>query len=117
MASSSVDENIDAERRAEELDALRAFYGDDVVEEEKLQNGNGINNIICSVLWRIRVSSCAILELWIPKEYPSSRAPIPVIESPPWILPNFLKSLANMESQGLTSTLNVSLCRSRKLVT
>ena len=60
-------------RRAEELDALRSFYEDDLVSDG-------------SDCWKIRVASKVILELQLPPNYPSADAPIPTLSAPSWVL-------------------------------
>lgn len=64
----------DASRRLEELDALQAFYGDD------LDATIGVDGP-----WRITIGEI-VLELLLPSNYPSLAAPSPRIHAPEWIL-------------------------------
>mmetsp|Transcript_12494 Transcript_12494/g.18340 ORF Transcript_12494/g.18340 Transcript_12494/m.18340 type:complete len:300 (-) Transcript_12494:37-936(-) len=66
----------DASRQEEELDALKAFYGEDFIVEDDLEP---------STPWRIRLGKI-ILELHIVSDYPSVNPPIPKIQAPPWVL-------------------------------
>ena len=74
----------DESRRAEELDALRAFYGDNVQVENESAATDGP--------WRIHLlgddasNNKVVLELLLPLNYPSQAAPSPLIHAPPWIL-------------------------------
>lgn len=63
-------------RRAEELDALRSFYGEDLLADPTI-NGP----------WQIRVAPRIILEIHVPPDYPpSSGTPTPFIRAPQWAL-------------------------------
>mmetsp|Transcript_3116 Transcript_3116/g.6741 ORF Transcript_3116/g.6741 Transcript_3116/m.6741 type:complete len:267 (+) Transcript_3116:86-886(+) len=80
-------------RRAEELDALRSFYEDDLVSD-------GSN------CWKIRVASKVILELRLPPNYPTADAPIPMLVAPSWALDegrksDVLKDLHEMITPGM----------------
>ena len=68
------DEN--KERRAEELDALRSFYEDDLLSGDET----------CPASWRIRISKNVTLEMNVPPSYPSDDAPTPKLVAPGWAL-------------------------------
>ena len=63
------DDDENKERRAEELDALRSFYGDNLLSGDET----------CPASWRIRISKNVTLEMIVPPSYPSDDAPFPVI--------------------------------------
>ena len=82
-------------RRSEELDALRAFYGDDLldtaVERQSEDDGGGETRPLPSQSssppnggpWRIRVGPRSIIEMILPPRYPSSDcAPTPLLHVP-----------------------------------
>jgi hypothetical protein len=69
----------DASRQADELEALRAFYGDEDVKESMSTESK-------QQLWRISIGPKVILELEIPSDYPSLSAPKPLIRAPQWVL-------------------------------
>jgi hypothetical protein len=56
------------------LESLRAFYENEILEDTTDDQ------------WFIRVGSCAVLEMSVPANYPSTSAPTPVLRAPPWIL-------------------------------
>ena len=58
----------DATRRDEELEALRAIYGD-----------TEVTGMPGSLSWIIRIGNGACLEVHCPYDYPSASAPTPVI--------------------------------------
>jgi hypothetical protein len=83
----------DAFRRSDELEALQAFYGDDIqaVDEESSSHTTSAStaNSISSNSngpWRIKVGPKVVLELILPANYPSQAAPSPRIHAPPWVL-------------------------------
>ena len=70
------DDDIDnAERRAEELDALRSFYGEDLLDDPSAEGP-----------WQIRVAPRITLEIQFPATYPASGAPTPFLRAPQWAL-------------------------------
>ena len=86
-------EEDNKERRAEELDALRSFYEDDFV----------CDGYDC---WKIRVASKIILELQLPRNYPTMDAPIPKLVAPSWALDegrkaDVIKELHEMITPGM----------------
>lgn len=83
------DEN--KERRAEELDALRSFYEDDLLSGDET----------CPATWKIRIRKNFTLEMLVPSSYPSDDAPTPKLIAPGWALDegkkaDFLKELNEM---------------------
>lgn len=70
----------DASRQEEEVDALKAFYGEDFIVEDEPEPGFTEKR-----QWRIRLDKI-ILELHLVSDYPSVNPPIPNIQAPPWIL-------------------------------
>ena len=83
------------ERRAEELDALRSFYGDDLLSGDET----------CPASWRIRISKNVTLEMIVPPSYPSDDAPTPKLVAPGWTLDegkkaDLLKELNDMVIPG-----------------
>lgn len=63
-------------RRAEELDALRSFYGEDLFSDD----GPSVDGP-----WRIRVATRIILEMHLPQNYPME-SPTPILQAPQWAL-------------------------------
>ena len=68
------DEN--KERRAEELDALRSFYEDDLLSGDESSPST----------WRIRIRENVTLEMLVPGKYPADDSPIPKLKAPGWAL-------------------------------
>ena len=66
-----------AGRRAEELDALRSFYGEDLLSDDDGPSVDGP--------WRIRVATRIILEMHLPSNYPME-TPTPILQAPQWAL-------------------------------
>eukprot|EP00978_Attheya_sp_CCMP212_P004307 scaffold9421_cov47-Attheya_sp.AAC.8 len=68
------DGDDDASRRSQELESLRAFYENEILEDTTDEQ------------WFIRVGSCVVLEMSVPPNYPSTSAPALLLRAPPWIL-------------------------------
>lgn len=68
------DEN--KERRAEELDALRSFYEDDLLSGDEFSPST----------WRIRIRENVTLEMLVSGKYPADDSPIPKLKAPGWAL-------------------------------
>eukprot|EP00934_Nitzschia_sp_Nitz4_P002997 Nitzschia sp. Nitz4//scaffold53_size117307//72413//73395//NITZ4_003773-RA/size117307-augustus-gene-0.93-mRNA-1//1//CDS//3329554214//2987//frame0 len=67
----------DASRRQEELEALQAFYGDDVeVTGPSAEAGP----------WKIKIASSIDLEVLLPLHYPSTESPTPRVHAPVFVL-------------------------------
>jgi hypothetical protein len=67
----------DCIRRLEELDALEAFYGEDVrVDNENRAVGP----------WIIKIASSVDLEIRLPARYPSQQPPIPCLHAPHYVV-------------------------------
>ena len=66
----------DAAAAAQELEALQAIYGDDAGDAPvRLE-------IASPSEWRFRLGADAILEVFVPRDYPSLQAPTPVLHAP-----------------------------------
>lgn len=70
----------DSSRQDDELDALKSFYGEDVMVEDEIESSSQNSS-----LWRIRVGSI-VLEIQLVPDYPSINPPIPKIQAPLWVL-------------------------------
>ena len=101
MADDADEDN--ASRRAEELDALRSFYGDDLLSSSnrtKEDDGDGPTVASVDGPWRIRVAKRIVLEIHLPSTYPSSSGtPTPILQAPQWALDEGRRSdlLAELE--------------------
>ena len=100
MADDADEDN--ASRRAEELDALRSFYGDDLLSSDPTKEDDG-GPSVASVdgPWRIRVAKRIVLEIHLPSTYPSSTGtPTPILQAPQWALDEGRRSdlLAELEA-------------------
>jgi len=84
-----------ASRRAEELDALRSFYGEELLSSSNACDGGPS----VDGPWRIRVAKRIVLEIHLPPTYPSSGTPTPILQAPPWALDEGKRSdlLAELE--------------------
>lgn len=71
-------------RRAEELDALRSFYGEDLVNDDGPSGGPSGGPSVNGP-WRIRVATRIILEIHLPQYYPME-TPTPILQAPQWAL-------------------------------
>ena len=71
-------------RRAEELDALRSFYGEDLVNDDGPSGGPSEGPSVNGP-WRIRVATRIILEIHLPQYYPME-TPTPILQAPQWAL-------------------------------
>jgi len=92
------DEN--KERRAEELDALRSFYEDDLLSGDESSPST----------WRIRISKNVTLEMLVPPNYPADDSPLPKLVAPGWALDegrkaDLLKELNDMIIPGTEMTI------------
>jgi hypothetical protein len=97
MADDADEDN--ASRRAEELDALRSFYGDDLLSSNPTKEGDGGPSV--DGPWRIRVAKRIVLEIHLPSTYPSSSGtPTPILQAPQWALDEGRRSdlLAELEA-------------------
>jgi len=74
----SEEEEEDLARRMEELEALKAFYGDDVAVGDEMNPGGGP--------WTLKIASSVDLEIELPARYPSMEAPIPRILAPSYVV-------------------------------
>ena len=73
----------DASRRSEELEALQAFYGDEVTATSS-----------ASGPWKIRITSSIDLEISFPVDYPSKSPPQPTICAPSYVIdPSALREM------------------------
>ncbi len=73
----------DEERRHEELEALQAFYGDDVT--------------VGNVSWKMKIASGIDLEIILSADYPSKEAPIPCIHAPSFVATASRRKLLEQE--------------------
>ena len=81
----------DASRRAEELEALRAFYGDDrvVVMDTSVDDATEStkNRSLEATTWKITLRHPdVILQLFMPRHYPSRCCPIPNLLAPSFVI-------------------------------
>ena len=72
------DDDDDRDRRSEELEALQAFYGEDIFVGNDHENDDST--------WKLQIVPGIDLELSFPRNYPSQGAPTPHICAPSFVL-------------------------------
>ena len=70
-------------RRAEELDALRSFYGEDLLSDDRDDGPSDGPSV--EGPWRIRIAKRITLEIHLPQNYPME-TPTPILQAPQWAL-------------------------------